>query len=360
MKKLGIIFGGKSDEHQVSILSASSVINAIDKSKYKVVQIGIGRDGSWYHILDRMDDITSLDDSRIHTLIPQNSQEQSLGNPEKISFDHLKDMIDFAFPVLHGPFGEDGTIQGLFEMLDIPYAGCGVAASALAMDKVFTKEIWIRAGLPVCRHKSIDSSVDESEREEHLKTIAEELGFPIFVKPANMGSSVGVSRATDMKELIKSVAYALNYDHRIIIEEEINGRELETAVLGNNIINVASVGEIVAKGGFYDYDSKYKDGSTELTIPANLPEDICGKIRELAKKAYMALDGKGFSRVDFFLDELNGNVFINEMNTIPGFTRYSMFPGLWNDAGLGYNELIERIIELGNERYNAKNNRQED
>ncbi len=355
MKKLGIVFGGRSDEHEVSILSASSIINTIDKTKYEVIKIAISRSGSWHIITAKMDDITSLSDVRIKTLVPADGSERE--GAKLLKLGDFKDLVDFVFPVLHGPYGEDGTIQGMFEMLDIPYAGCGVTSSALSMDKIFTKEVWIRAGLPVCKHKSINACEFMEHGEKKLKNIADELGYPLFVKPANMGSSVGITKAVGMKSFKEAMKTAFQYDSRVIIEEEILGRELETAVLGNNIISTAAVGEIVSSGEFYDYESKYKDGNTELIIPADIPKNIAAEIRDLAAKAYSALDGSGFARVDFFLEEGTGRVLINEMNTIPGFTKYSMFPALWNEAGVGYTELIERIIDLGYERYNVKNNR---
>lgn len=354
-KRLGIIFGGKSDEHEISILSASSIIDAVDKSKYEVIQLGINKAGNWYLITDDMKGISSLNDSRIKTLIPSSDSER--GGATSIKMGDLKDLLDFVFPVLHGPFGEDGTIQGLFEMMDLPYAGCGVTSSALSMDKIFTKEIWIRAGLPVCRHESVNIYDIENNRDTVLKEIEISMGYPLFIKPANMGSSVGITRAGNINELINAVDEALKYDNRVIIEEEIRGRELETAVLGNNIVKAAEVGEIVAAGTFYDYESKYCDGSTKLFVPADIPDSKSEEIRKLAVKAYKALGGNGFARVDFFMEDETGRIYLNEMNTIPGFTEFSMFPSLWMEAGLEYGQLIERIIELGYERYNAKNNR---
>ena len=356
MIKLGIIFGGKSDEHEISVLSASSVISAIDKNKYEVIQIAINKAGEWYIITDKMDDIVSLDDDRIRTLIPSERKEHP--GAERLEFGSFRNLIDFAFPVLHGPFGEDGTIQGMFEMLDIPYAGCGVTASALSMDKIFTKEVWLRASLPVCRHKSVNASTLENEemKKKVYEDIENEIGFPMFIKPANMGSSVGISKALDKQELDRGLKTAFNYDNRVIIEEEIKGRELETAVLGNNIVDAAAVGEIVTTGNFYDYDSKYK-GASKLFVPADIPDETAEDIRRLAVNAFKALDGSGFSRVDFFLEEGTGKILLNEMNSIPGFTKFSMFPLLWREACVEYGELIERIIELGYERYNTKNNR---
>ena len=353
-KRLGIIFGGKSDEHEISILSASSIIDAVDRLKYEVIQIGISKAGGWYLITDDMSDISSLSDERIKTLIPSGSERD---DAKKLKLGEFADLMDFAFPVLHGPFGEDGTIQGLFEMLELPYAGCGVTSSALSMDKIFTKEMWIRAGLPVCRHKAVNAYDIENNRDAVLKDVETLLGYPLFIKPANMGSSVGITKAWNMEELINGAYEALNYDSRIIIEEEIKGREFETGVLGNNTVQAAEVGEIVTAGKFYDYESKYRDGSTRLYIPADIPDSTVEEVRLLAVKAFKTLDGSGFSRVDFFMEEETGKIYLNEMNTIPGFTRFSMFPLLWKESGLEYGQLIERIIELGYERYYTKNNR---
>lgn len=355
MQRLGIIFGGRSDEHEISILSASSVVGSIDRSKYEVVTIGINKCGEWYHITDDVSNITALDDERIKNLIP--TEGEGRDGAKRINLGEFREIMDFAFPVLHGPFGEDGTIQGMFEMMDIPYAGCGVTASALAMDKIFAKEMWIRAGLPVCKHGVIKEFDVTDGFDEKLKAISDKLGYPLFVKPANMGSSVGISRAQNIDELKDAVHEALKYDSRVIIEEEIIGRELETGVLGNNMVEAATVGEIVAAGQFYDYESKYKDDSTLLYIPADITADTAEKIRHIAVEAFRELDGSGFARVDFFLEEGTGRILLNEVNTIPGFTKYSMFPSLWDKAGVEYKDLIERIINLGYERYNAKNNR---
>ncbi len=344
MKKIGVIFGGRSGEHEVSLLSAASVIEAIDRNKYQVVMIGITRDGQWK--LHR-GDISE---------IPSGAWEKTA---EDISVSQLKELVDFIFPVLHGPYGEDGTIQGLFEMLDMPYAGCGVLASALCMDKVSAKKIFEEAGLPTSRYKLVYSEDLEDHMEEIVADIEAELPYVMFVKPSNMGSSVGISKVRNADELRQALLLAAKYDRRIIIEEGINCREVETGVIGNHKPEVAAVGEIVAKLDFYDYTAKYTDDSgTEISIPAKLPKLTYEKIRTLAKEAYRACDCSGFSRIDFFVDKNTGEVYINEINTIPGFTKYSMFPKMWEEMGVGFTELIERIVEFGYERYYAKNNRQ--
>lgn len=344
MKRIGVIFGGRSGEHEVSLLSAASVIEAIDRNKYQVVMIGITREGQWKLYLGELSEI------------PSGAWEETA---EDITVSQLKDLADFIFPVLHGPYGEDGTIQGLFEMLDMPYAGCGVLASALCMDKVSAKKIFEEAGLPTSGYKLVYSEDLAEHMEEIIADIEAELPYVMFVKPSNMGSSVGISKVRNADELRQALLLAAKYDRRIIIEEGIDCREVETGVIGNHKPQVAAVGEIVAKLDFYDYTAKYTDDSgTEISIPAQLPKLTYEKIRTLAKEAYRACDCSGFSRIDFFVDKKTGEVYINEINTILGFTKYSMFPKMWEEMGVGFTELIERIVEFGYERYYAKNNRQ--
>lgn len=343
MKRIGVLFGGKSGEHEVSLLSATSVIEAIDRKKYDVVMIGITKSGQWKLYEG---DVSHLADG---------SWEDGAAD---IEISDLKKLADFALPVLHGPYGEDGTIQGLFEMLDVPYAGCGVLSSALCMDKVSAKKIFERMGLPTARYKLVYAEDVKEDLDSVTREIEAELPYTLFVKPSNMGSSVGISKVRNTEELREALTLAGKYDRRIIIEEGINCREVETGVLGNHKPEVAAVGEIVAKLDFYDYTAKYTDDAgTELSIPAKLPASTCEEIRSLARKAYMALDCSGFARIDFFVDKDTGKVYINEINTIPGFTKYSMFPLMWKEAGLSFRELVERIVDLGYERYYAKNNR---
>ncbi|MFR7989511.1 MAG: D-alanine--D-alanine ligase family protein [Anaerovoracaceae bacterium] len=343
MKRIGILFGGKSGEHEVSLLSASAVAEAVDRDKFEIVMIGITRDGCWKRFNG---DISAL---------PGGSWEEEA---EDMEVSDLKDMIDFALPILHGPYGEDGTIQGLFEMLDLPYGGCGVLSSALCMDKVSAKKIFEKEGIPTGRYKLVYAEDFCEDPEEVIREIEECLPYVMFVKPSNMGSSVGISRASCREELKAGLELAARYDRRIIVEEGIDCREVETAVLGNRRPEVAAVGEILSGAEFYDYKAKYTDDSgTVLSIPAELSGETCGEIRDLARRAYMALDCSGYARIDFFIDKKTGKVYINEINTIPGFTKYSMFPLLWKEAGVPFGELIERIVDLGYERYYAKNNR---
>jgi D-alanine-D-alanine ligase len=355
MKRIGVIFGGRSREHEISVLSAASVMDAMDRGRYEVVPIGIGKSGEWFHITADMSGLRALDDERYAFLIPEAGRESGLAR--RIDIGEFLRLVDFAFPVLHGPYGEDGTIQGLFEMLDIPYAGCGVACSAISMDKIFTKEMLIRAGIPVCKHVATYAFDFARNRDGELNKIEGRLTYPVFVKPANMGSSVGVSKARDRETLAAAIDEALRYDSRVLVEKAAQGRELETAMLGNDEPRVGAVGEIISASEFYDYDAKYLSGSSELCIPADIPADVAREVGTLATAVYKTLGGAGFARIDFFYEEKSGKIYVNEMNTIPGFTAYSMFPLLWQAKGVAYSELIERIIGFGYERHLAKNNR---
>lgn len=363
MIKIGVVFGGRSGEHDISLMSAASVIRALDRNKFEPLFFGITRNGEWKHFEGSPDDIES-------------GKWEETATPFNIG--NLKEMIDFALPILHGPYGEDGTIQGMFEILDIPYGGCGVLASAAAMDKGIAKDIFAKAGLPICKHALVFAedmcvpveagtdakakgtqgrAFDEGMLAAMAAQIEEQVPYPMFVKPANMGSSVGINKAKDRAGLIYALKEAAHYDRRIVVEQGIICRELETGVIGNHFPEAAAVGEIKSSDEFYDYDAKYVDGHSQMCIPADIPENIKEEIRSLAIKAYMAIDCAGFARVDFFLEEGTNKVYINEINTIPGFTRFSMFPGLWAEAGVPYSELIERIVEFGYERHNAKNSR---
>lgn len=343
MDRLGIIFGGKSGEHEVSLLSAKAVIDAFKDSEHQLVLIGITKDGKWKMYEGPTENIAD------------GSWEETA---EDFPVHELGEVIDFAFPVLHGPYGEDGTIQGLFEMMDVPYAGCGVLSSALCMDKVAAKMIFEREGLPSCRYELVYGEELKDQTEEVLDRLEKKLPYPMFVKPSNMGSSVGISKARTREQLRKGLYDAAKYDRRIIVEEGLSCREIETGVIGNYFPKAAAVGEIIQKQDFYDYEAKYTDDAgTELSIPASLSEETYEEIRNLAVRAYKIMDCSGFSRVDFFVEKETGKIYLNEINTIPGFTRYSMFPSLWKEAGVNFTELVERIVELGYERYYAKNHR---
>ena len=383
--RVGIIFGGKSMEHEISLMSATSVINAIDKEKFEIVPIGINKEGQWVKYNGPIELIESgkwEDYARI-----ENAKKEMISMELKVSDNSLKsgkelkpevkteakavlgykgrsllDEIDVVFPVLHGPFGEDGTIQGLFEMINIPYAGCGVLASSLAMDKALSKEIFARAGLPICKHLLVFKEEINEDLEAVIARIKSELKFPLFIKPSNMGSSVGISKVDKnedpnkaLQDLKKALIEAIKHDRRILVEEGISARELEVGIIGNYKAEASVVGEIIPSKEFYDYEAKYFDGGkSKMSIPADIPEKVSKEIRELAIKAYKAIDGSGFARIDFFLDKNNGKVYINEINTIPGFTKFSMFPSLWQNTGVAYKEAIERIIGLAIERQAGK------
>lgn len=343
MIKLGVFFGGCSGEHEVSLVSGPAVMRAADKEKYEIVPIGITRKGKWLLYEGPLENI-------------ENGSWEKEAQPFDIA--KIKEKIDFAFPVIHGTNGEDGTIQGLFEMLDVPYAGCGVLSSAINMDKGFTKDIFVKYGIPTAKYELVTSKDLEEDLDATAHRIEKALGYPVFVKPANAGSSVGITKAKDFDGLKEALLEANKFDRRIVAEEAINAREIETGVIGNEVPEVASVGEIVVSADFYDYKAKYTDDAgTVLDIPARITKEQMEEVKSLAVKAYKALDCAGFSRVDFFLERNTGKIMINELNTIPGFTKYSMFPSLWKEEGVSFSQLIDKIIGYGYERYNAKNNR---
>ena len=331
--KLGVIYGGMSSENEVSKVSASYVLNNLDKDKYDIYPIYIDKDGNWFY------------------------EEKEIDN--YINF--LKDM-DVLFPVLHGLYGEDGTIQGVFELIKKPYVGCKVLGSALGMDKIYAKTIFKSAGINVAPYvyvKKLNDKyilVDKHFNEEILSIediipkIEEEINYPIFIKPSNQGSSVGITKAHNRKELTEGLIDAFNYDRKILLEEGINGREVECGVLGNEEVIASSVGEVIVKTDeFYSYDAKYKDETTITEIPASISKELSDEIRKLAIKAFKAIDGKGLSRVDFFIEKDTNKIIINEINTLPGFTSISMYPKLFDNVGIKYSELLDKLIELSKE-----------
>lgn len=351
---IAVIFGGQSSEHEISRLSATFVINNLSKEKYNVLTIGITKDGVWYLYngdSSKIADGSWEDDkeSLCKAVISPSSADRGLivfkenGVVELIS-------LDVVFPVLHGAYGEDGTIQGLLEMSAIPYVGCGVLASSVGMNKIYTKMIFEKAGLNQAKWTAVyDKNFDKIEDE--IERIEVQIGFPLYVKPANAGSSVGISRVENKSELKAALLLAAKHDRQIVVEEAIVGREVECSVLGNEVVFAAEVGEVVAPGsGFYDYDEKYKSNTTQLIIPANLDENIYEEIRKSAVKAFEAIDGAGLSRVDFFVRNSDGCVIINEVNTLPGFTAISMYPKLWKAAGKDANELLEELVSLAKKR----------
>ncbi len=346
-QKIGLIFGGKSPEHEVSVVSARNIYNAIDKNKFEVVLIGISQSGKWYLESDHnlQDEKCVIGKNNIQLAVVFGNENNKL---MRIDNQKFIDDIEAIFPITHGPNGEDGTLQGIFLQLDIPFVGPSVLGSAVAMDKDFTKRILRDAGIG--HAKGITFYKHEMAQISYDSTIGE-LGNIMFVKPCNMGSSVGVSKATNETEFFEALKEAFKFDHKVLVEQAINGRELECAVLGNETIETSTVGEVVMEKGFYDFENKYKNDNAKIYIPApNISTAQLKKIQETVKKAYQVLGLEGLSRVDVFLTE-NDEVIINEPNTLPGFTSISMYPKLWEHSGLKYSDLIEKLIELAIKRH---------
>ena len=348
---LGLFLGGRSCEHEVSVVSARSVLEAIDREKYNVYLVGIDKTGHW-HLGREIDHLIKAKEVRSLPSYEQDQGQVSLdlydqGNLTTIRQETTVPKLDVVFPVLHGPFGEDGTIQGVFEMAGIPYVGCGVAASAVAMDKALAKQVFAAAGIPQSRSTVVTRIEWGQLADELLTRVGEKLGFPMFVKPANMGSSVGVSKARDRASAIESINDAFQYDNKIIIEQSMeNCQEVECAVLGNQDPAASVVGEIVPGAEFYDYQTKYIDDKAETLIPARIPDEAAERVRKLSIRAFKAINGAGLSRVDFFVHKETREVYLNEINTLPGFTPISMYPQLWAASGVPYGELIDRLVSL--------------
>ena len=349
MEKLSValIFGGKSGEHDVSRVSASSIFKHINKEKYDVHTIGITKDGNWIYYNGSAEDMANgewenLADNDVKiNLIPNGNSKVGL---------EFKDgsfkKIDVLFPVLHGPYGEDGKIQGVFEISNIPYVGCGVLASSVGMDKLICKKVFSQIGLPQVNYTYTNKWEFNLNKEKELDKIESELNYPVFVKPANMGSSVGISKACNREELLKGINEALKHDTRIVLEQGINAREIEVAVLGNDDVKASIAGEIISAKDFYDYEDKYVNGASKLEIPAKVDEITMESIRNMAINAFKGIDGSGLSRVDFFIDKETDKIYINEINTLPGFTNISMYPKLWGATGIQYTDLIDKLIQL--------------
>ncbi len=358
--KVGVIFGGRSGEHEVSLLSAQGVMNAIDRTRYEVVPIGITKEGQWLASGDPYKALISgaMAESNPALLLAEPSDRglMRLENVEKeraLTVVHVS-QLDVVFPILHGPYGEDGTVQGLLELAGIPYVGAGVAASAVGMDKVLFKDVMVAHEVPIVSHVVVLRKVWEREPEEVLARVEAEIGYDCFVKPANLGSSVGITKAHDRTELRAALEQAARYDRKLLVEEAIDAREIEVSVLGNDEPVASVPGEIVPCNEFYDYAAKYLDGESELLIPAPVPEETAGLLAQLAIRAYRAIDCAGMARVDFLLDRKDGELYLNEVNTLPGFTPISMYPKLWEASGLSYPELIDRLIQLALERHGDK------
>jgi D-alanine-D-alanine ligase len=356
--RLGIIYGGKSSEHEVSLRTALSIMKAVDSEKYEITPVHVQLDGTWIKGKPTSGQLTHVEMLRLGETAAQTgaaeSALQKVNSGKAASVLSVGKEVDVIFPVIHGPNGEDGTIQGLLELADIPYVGAGVLASAVGMDKWMMKNVFAQAGLPQVKYIGVLRSRLKKERETIVTRIEQEIGYPCFVKPANMGSSVGINKAKTREELIGALEIAAKFDRRIIVEQFVKARELEIGVLGNEEVITSVVGEVIAAKEFYDYEAKYKGAGTELRIPANVPAHVTERIKEMAVLAFQAIDGSGLSRVDFFWDEENDRLYINEINTMPGFTPYSMYPMLFEASGIGYAELIDRLIRLAMDRYEDK------
>ena len=354
--RVGVIFGGRSAEHQVSLVSATSIINALDRRKYEVVPIGITTQGRW---LSSADAVNLLKSGKNLTRFPErvltpDPARAGLLHVDRATSSTNAEHLDVIFPVLHGSFGEDGTIQGLFDLAGIPYVGAGVLGSAAGMDKVITKQLCERAGIPVTPYLWFLTSERRSPS-VIIADIEKQLGYPCFVKPANSGSSIGISKAHDRVELKEAIVLACRYDRKILVERSIErARELEVAILGNDEPAASIPGEIVSSNEFYDYDAKYVDGKSVAFIPAKLKKSVERRIQSLAIQAFRAIDCAGMARVDFLVVKGSNRVYLNEVNTIPGFTSISMYPKLWEASGVPYSKLLDRLIELAIERHASR------
>jgi D-alanine-D-alanine ligase len=390
--RVGILFGGRSGEHEVSLLSAASVFNAIDQNKYEVVPVGITKDGRWLTAADaeRLLHGKAADAAHAHlragdpeatpgaavlasgeaVIVPPEPQHrsgsltpfQTEANLARRASDRAIN-VDIIFPVLHGTFGEDGTIQGLLELADLPYVGAGVLGSAAGMDKDIMKSLFLAARLPIVKHVTVLRRDWETDAKKVHKLVESKLKYPLFVKPANLGSSVGISKAHDRKELGPAIEEAAKFDRKIVIEQGVGGkrhkaREIECSVLGNDNPTASVPGEIVPGKEFYDYTAKYLDEGSQLIIPAKLSKAETRKVQQLAISAFKAVDCSGLARVDFLMDPKTRKIYLNEINTMPGFTSISMYPKLWAASGLAYADLIERLIQLGLERHGEKEKNQ--
>jgi D-alanine-D-alanine ligase len=367
--KVGLIYGGKSGEHDVSLSTALAVMKAMDFSKYEVIPFYITKQGEWRSGLALQGPVETKeqlafgaaseqrDGAGPNALQPLFGRLREPGDTAVISSSEAASAeapLDVVFPLLHGTFGEDGTVQGLLEIANIPYVGAGVLASAVGMDKVMMKKVFAQAGLPQVVYRYFTRTQWAKERDEHVLEIEMSVGYPCFVKPANLGSSVGISKARNRDELLRAVNEAFQYDRKVIVEEGVDAREVEVAVLGNDEPQASVVGEIVSSNEFYDYKAKYIDGKTVMIIPAELPPELSEEIRGMAIRAFQAVDASGLSRVDFFLRKSDNKVLINEINTMPGFTPYSMYPLLWRESGKPYSELLDDLIRLALERHAEK------
>lgn len=363
--RVGIVYGGRSGEHQVSLATAFSVLSNFDYERYELVPYYITKTGEW-----RAGDLL-LEPPKSQQQLLLEGREQSVEAVEDADGEHRSLVetntagagklsqaafsgLDVVFPLLHGTFGEDGTIQGLFEMAGIPYVGAGVLASAVGMDKIVMKKLFAQEGLPQCIFRGFTRTEWEKQQSYYILEIETALGYPCFVKPANLGSSVGISKAKNREELIDAIALAFRYDRKVVVEEFVEAREIEVSVLGNDEPIASVPGEIVSSNDFYDYKAKYVDGKSAMIIPAEITPEKAEQVREMALRAFRAIDGSGLCRADFFLRQSDGEILINEVNTLPGFTPYSMYPLLWKESGKPYSELLADLIRLAIERFEER------
>ena len=358
--KVGVIFGGRSGEHDVSLVSAASIMKELDKNKYEIIPIGITRTGVWYTDVttemmsnySKTKDKSYLKGARKVVFSTDTDNRGLIALNENGKNELIK--LDVVFPINHGTYGEDGTLQGMLDQADMPYVGCGVIASAAGMDKTIAKKLFKDSGLAIAPYVEILRCDWRKDHQNSISQVEKAIGYPCFVKPVNSGSSVGITKAHNKEEFEKAMNEACKYDRKILIEKSINAREIEVSVMGNDYPKASLPGEIVPCNEFYDYSAKYIDDKSKLEIPAKLPEDLIAKIRESAVKAYKSLDGAGLARVDFFVEKETNQIIINEINTLPGFTSISMYPKLWEATGLPYSKLLDELIGLAIERYKDK------
>ncbi|HXE75868.1 MAG TPA: D-alanine--D-alanine ligase family protein [Candidatus Xenobia bacterium] len=357
--RVGVLFGGRSAEHEVSLVSASSVLRGLNPKKYEVIPIGIGKDGHW--VLPRQlpssapthsDLRRALADGRAVSLPPEPGSAALVRRPAPSRSSGLA--VDVIFPVLHGTFGEDGTVQGLLELADIPYVGAGVLGSALGMDKEVQKRLFLQAKLPVADFVSVLRRDWQLRRRAVLREVSRRLRFPVFVKPSNLGSSVGITKVSRAAGLPAAIEHAFEFDRKILVEQGILGREIEVSVLGNDEPRASLPGEVIPAREFYDYTAKYLEDTTRFLVPARLTRGQTRRFQELAVAAFRALDCAGMARVDFLMARRTGRIYLNEVNTIPGFTAISMYPKLWEASGVPYSKLLDSLIELALERHREK------
>ena len=341
--RVALIFGGRSAEHGISIMSATSIFDNFDRQKFDIICIYINRDGDWKAVESPQMSQDEKITGEFSSFLPWDG-----GTSSRII------QADIYFPILHGPFGEDGTIQGLFEMADVAYVGAGVLASSGLMDKATAKDVFKAKGLPIVEHSTLLERDWLRSPSEILSDIGQDFRLPVFVKPANLGSSVGISKVVDLRDLKAAIKTAFIYDRKIIIEQGVDAREIECSVLGNEEPRASIPGELFPHREFYDYHDKYIGGKTQFSIPADLTADLIQEIQEVAVKAYESLDCTGMARVDFLLDKRTDRIFLNELNTLPGFTEISMYPKLWEASGLPFPKLLEELVELGLDRHRNK------